>query len=689
VRRAWKTFRRVLPYLRPYRTLAVLSIIFTFLTAGFSLLLPWPLALTFDSVLGDEPLPAVLPDFLSSVDRFTLLVLLALAGLGITAGEGILKVLNKYVSTKLDQRMVMDLRSDMFQHAQRLSLAFHDQRRTGVFAAQITLQAPGAGAIVKSIPPLLQAFVTLVGMVVIAFTIDPVLTLLAISVIPFIYYSTGYYAKRIEPRLVQVRGMEGESLSIISEAMAMIRLVIPFCREPYEHRRFLDQGERTVDARVSLTVRQTLYSTGINVITAIGTALVLGFGAYRILQGHLSAGDLLVMMTYVAKVYEPLQQMSITFTSLQEQFVRLRGALQLLDNTPEVEDAPGAYEIGRALGDVSFEGVHFSYPGRVDTLKDISFEARAGTHLAIVGPTGAGKSTLMNLLTRFSDPSQGRILLDGVDIRELTLRSLREQISTVLQEPLLFSGSIADNIRYGRLEASMEDIMEAAKAANAHDFIMRLPNKYDTKLGERGSQLSGGERQRISIARAFLKDAPILILDEPTSSIDSKTEAVILDSLERLAAGRTTLTIAHRLSTIRNADLILVLNHGRLVERGTHEDLLEHGGLYQRLYVTQAGGAQEKASFALLTASPNPIPAGDGPGTTTISWDTGDGSPGQVYVSVDGAEEKLFAGGADGSREVGWIQPSKEYEFRLYAGTEQAVLLDAVTVCHEERQDVA
>ena len=222
--------------------------------------------------------------------------------------------------------------------------------------------------------------------------------------------------------------------------------------------------------------------------------------------------------------------------------------------------------------------------------------------------------------------------------------------------------------------------MEAAKAANAHDFIMRLPDKYDTKLGERGSQLSGGERQRISIARAFLKDAPILILDEPTSSIDSKTEAVILDSLERLAAGRTTLTIAHRLSTIRNADLILVLNHGRLVERGTHEDLLEHGGLYQRLYVTQAGGAQEKASFALLTASPNPIPAGDGPGTTTISWDTGDGSPGQVYVSVDGAEEKLFAGGADGSREVGWIQPSKEYEFRLYAGTEKATLLDAVTV---------
>ncbi len=594
MKKAWKTFRRVLPYLRSYWKLAVSSLIFTFLAAGFSLLLPWPLAITFDSVLGDQPLPDILAPFFGSMERITLLVLLALAGLGFVAGQGIIAVLNQYVQTKVEQRMVLDFRSDLFQHAQRLSLTYHDQRRTGGFAAQINLQAHGAGAIVVAIPPLLQSLVTLVGMLAIAFTIDAKLTLLSLSVVPFIYYSTGYYAKQIEPRLIQVRQMEGESLSIVHEAVSMLRVIIPFGREPYEHRRFREQGERAVDARVNLTILQTLFSTGVNLITGVGTALVLGYGAYRILQGKLSGGDLLVMMTYVAQVYAPLQQISTTFTTLQEQFVNLRGALGLLDAKPEVEDAPGAREIDRAKGDVTFEGVYFSYQGRVETLKDISFEAQAGERIAIVGPTGAGKSTLTSLLPRFYDPQRGRILLDGMDIRDLTLKSLREQIGTVMQDPLLFSGTIADNIRYGRLEASMEDIVEAAKAANAHDFIEALPDKYETKLGEGGKQLSGGERQRLSIARAFLKDAPILILDEPTSAIDSKTEAVILESLERLMLGRTTFMIAHRLSTIRNADLILVINHGKLVERGTHDDLLRRGGLYQQLYRAQTGQTQQK-----------------------------------------------------------------------------------------------
>jgi len=303
---------------------------------------------------------------------------------------------------------------------------------------------------------------------------------------------------------------------------------------------------------------------------------------------------LLVVMAYVAGVYKPLQAISTTVGSLQDQIINLRMAFGVLNTEPEIKEAPDAVAIQHAQGRVTFEAVNFSYAGRVDTLKDISFEAHPGQSIALVGPTGAGKTTLVSLMPRFYDASNGRILLDGADIRSLTLKSLREQISIVLQEPLLFSGSIVENIRYGRLEAKMEEIIEAAKAANAHDFIMALPNQYETIIGERGAQLSGGERQRIAIARAFLKDAPILILDEPTSSVDSKTEAVILDALDRLMIGRTTFMVAHRLSTIRYADFILVLNHGQMVEQGTHEELLERESLYRQLYELQTNRTRLK-----------------------------------------------------------------------------------------------
>ena len=597
MRSSWETFRRILPYLRPYWKLAILVLVLTLLSALFTLLLPWPLAIMFDSVLGGQPLPAVMAPLFGSLDRVVLLVMLAVGSVVLIASQGVFGVLEQYVSTKVEQYMILEFRSDLFRHAQRLSFAYHDQRQTGNFIAQINLQASGGGAIIVAIPPILQSIVTLVGMLVIAFSIDVTLALLAMSVVPFIYYSTGYYVKRLEPQLIKVRSMEGESLSIVHEAMAMLRVIVPFGLESHHYERFREQGERAVTARVDLTVRQTLYSAFVQVMTAIGTALVLGFGAYQILQGELTGGHLLIMLTYVAAVYQPLEQMSATVSSLQEQFVNVRGALELRDAQVEVEDAPDAVDIGRAQGEITFEGVDFSYQRRVDTLKDISFKTQAGQRVALVGPTGAGKTTLISLLPRFYDPARGRILLDGFDIRKLTLKSLRQQISIVLQEPLLFSGSIAENIRYGRLGASMKEVVEAAKDANAHDFIMGLPEKYNTKLGERGAQLSGGERQRISIARAFLKDAPICILDEPTSSIDSRTEAVILESLQRLMVGRTTFMIAHRLSTVRNADIILVLNYGNLIEQGTHDELLRRESLYQQLHIAQTGQAQHKKSL--------------------------------------------------------------------------------------------
>jgi len=582
-----KYIRRVLHYLKPYWRLALVSAVLIIVGALVGLLAPWPLQILFDNVLGGRPLPGFLDFFLGNLNPVGLMLCVVIGGVVLTLLHNGLTVLDNYVNTRMDQSMVLDFRSDLFRHAQRLSLSFHDQRRSGMLIYAINSQADAAARLVMAIPLLAQSLLTLIGMFWILLLIDWQLALLSLTVVPFLYYSVGFYMRHIQERLYQVRRMEGESLSIIHEAISMLRVIVAFGREDHEHGRFRSQGEKTVDARVKLTVRQTLFSLVVNTITAIGTALVLGYGAFRAMDGGITPGQLLVVMAYLALVYKPLETISSTIGSLQEIFVSLKVAFDLLDKVPEIKDAPDAQAIIRARGQIAFRNVHFNYKGRVDTLKDISFEAREGQVIAIVGPTGAGKSTLVSLMPRFYDVVQGTVLLDGHDIRKLTLKSLREQISIVLQEPLLFSGSIAENIRYGRLDASMDEIMEAARSANAHDFILRLPKKYDTELGERGVQLSGGERQRIAVARAFLKNAPILILDEPTSSIDSKTEVVILDALDRLMLGRTTFLIAHRLSTIRRADQILVIDQGRLVEQGTHAELLCRGGLYRQLHDMQ------------------------------------------------------------------------------------------------------
>jgi ATP-binding cassette subfamily B protein len=584
--RGWHLLPRAVPYLRPYRRFAVLSVLLTIVSAAAALAEPWPLAFIVDTVLAQRPPPELITSLVG--DGSGALILFAVgASLLLTLLAGGLMVLNDYLTTSVDLRMVLDFRSDLFRNAQRLSLTFHDDNRTGMLMYRINQQAASLGAIVVALPAFAQSGLTVLGMIYITYRIDPHLAMLAVAVVPFVYYSTTAYANRVEPRLLKVRELEGNNLSIVHEAMAMLRVVVTFGRERHEYRKFRQQGEQAVDARINLTVRQTAFQLLVNFITAVGSVTVLGVGAYQVLRGQITAGELLIVLAYVAAVYTPLEQMTHSMMTMQEQFIGFKHALDLLDTEPEIKEKPAAVSLDRARGEIVFEHVDFSYPARPNTLKDVCFHVPAGSAVAVIGPTGAGKSTLASLLPRLYDVTDGCIRLDGHDLRDLALESLRDQFSIVLQEPLLFSGSIAENIAYGRPGCSQDEIETAAQAANAHEFIMRLPQKYETPLGERGAKISGGERQRIAVARAFLRDAPILILDEPTSSIDSRTEGVILEALERLMVGRTTLMIAHRLSTVRRADKILVLNRGELVEQGTHDELVADGGLYRQLWQAQ------------------------------------------------------------------------------------------------------
>lgn len=585
-----QSLKRTMPYLRPYRGLMAAALFLILLGTVAALAVPWPMALLVDSVLTDQPLPDHIDRFLPD-NRTALIYVAVIGGLVVTLLTGVLTVLSNYVLTKLDQRMVLDFRSDLFGHVQRLSMDFHDNRRTGEFMANVNTRAASLGQIVVALPPLIQSALTLVGMFAITYRLNSQLALISLIVVPFLYYSTGLYAARVTPHVRSVRALEGRSLNIVHEAIQMIRVIVAFGRENHEHDRFRTQGKAAVDGRVKLTVRQTVFSLGVSLVTAIGTALVLGVGAFAVVSGSLSVGGLLIVMSYVAAMYKPLETISSTVTGIQEKMVALEGAFELLDTPPAVIDPPDGIEIPRVTGHIVFDNVSFSYPTRAGTLRNLSFEIKPGQTVGVVGHTGAGKTTLLSLMPRFADLESGRILLDGHDIADYKIANLRSQFSLVLQEPLLFTGTIKDNIRYGRLDADNGEITAAARSAHAHAFISALPKAYQTKLGERGTQISGGERQRISVARAFLKDAPILLLDEPTSSIDSRTEREILNALRNLMEGRTTFMVAHRLSTIRDADLILVVDGGVIVQFGSHDELIGVSGHYREMWEVQLGAA--------------------------------------------------------------------------------------------------
>jgi ATP-binding cassette subfamily B protein/subfamily B ATP-binding cassette protein MsbA len=588
----WKILPEVLPYLRPYRGLVIVSLALTIAGAAVGLAQPWPLALVIDNVIDAKAPPGILqPLFGDNPDPYRLLLFIVGFGFLISFADSGVRVVSDYVNAKIEQNIVLDLRSDLFNHVTQLSLSYHDERHTGMLMGLINQQAASLGAIVMSFPPIFESVLMLIGMLTIALLIDWQVTLVSLICVPFLYWAIGLYGTRIVPRIQRVQSLELRSLAIVFEAMTMLRVITSFGRRRLEHYRFLTQGKTAVDARVRLTVYQTMFSLGVSMATALGAAIVLGFGAYHVLEGYISVGEMIVLISYISAVYTPLEQISQTIGGLHQSFVFLNASFTILQEKPEVVERPNAMDVGRVQGAVSFENVSFNYKDRQGTVRNVSFSCQAGDRVAVVGPTGAGKTTLMNLLVRFYDPAEGVIRIDGMDTKDLTLDCLRKQLSLVMQVPLLFSGTITDNIRYGKLDATMDEIVAAAKAANCHDFVTGLPEGYETELGEGGAQLSGGERQRIAVARAFVRNAPILILDEPTSAIDSKTEEVILDSLDTLMRGPTSFMIAHRLSTVRTADLILVMNHGEIVEQGTHDQLLAARGLYYQLYEAQTGRA--------------------------------------------------------------------------------------------------
>ncbi len=584
--RGWRQLPHALPYLRPYRRQAIGAVAITVLLSILALAEPWPLALVIDTVLGGKRTPWWVPDFAGS-GQVRLIVVAVVASVAVSLLTGALSVVSEYLMTSVHLHTILDLRAKMVRHALRLSPSFHDENKSGVTLYRINAQSGSVGQILTGLPELAQGAITIGGMAFIAYQIDAPLALAALAVVPIVVLSTRYYANKIDPDLQRVRELEGGSLSIVHEMLSMYRVIVAFGRERHEFKRFRTQGGEAVDARVRLTVHQTVFKLIVNLITACGTAAVLGYGAYRVLHHDLTIGQLTVVLSYVSAVYAPLEQMTNALTYYQMWWTEFDHALSLLQTPVDVAERPDAQRLGRVRGELRFENVSFGYPSREGVLRNVTFRVPAGQSVAIVGPTGAGKTTLTSLLPRLYDPSAGWVLLDGQSVTDVELESLRAQFSIVLQEPLLFSGTIADNIRYGRLDATQAEIEAAARAANAHEFIDHLPQRYQTRLGERGVKISGGERQRISVARAFLRDAPILILDEPTSSIDSRTEEVILDALDRLMIGRTTIMVAHRLSTVRHADQILVLNHGELVQRGTHDELVEQDGLYRQLWEAQ------------------------------------------------------------------------------------------------------
>jgi ATP-binding cassette, subfamily B, bacterial len=577
--------RKVLPYIKPYRF--TLFLVFTQLVVInlCELLKPWPLKIIIDHVLSGTPLDSALTrgwsaeSLLLGACAGLVLIYLLLAGL---------TLLYNYDSIRVGQRLVNDLRRDLYDHLQRLSLAFHSRQSVGDLLYRVTADTYALQSLtMKMLFPILSAGMFLIGVAVIMFRMDAGLTLLALSVCPALFVTISRLNERISIAATQARQKEGQVYSVVQGALTSMRVIQAFTKEDEEHQRFMAASQDSLAASLRLYTLQTVYSGAVGLVIAVGTALVVWMGARHVLSGTLSIGDLVVFISYLASLYGPINNIVQTNSLIQDSKAGVQRVFEILDVERDIKDGHKRLLQREVHGEVIFDNIVFEYlPGR-PVLQNIRLHAKPGQKIALVGPTGAGKSTLLSLLPRFYDPRAGRVLLDGMDVRQCRLQDLRSAIALVLQPPLVFPLTLRENIAYGRMDASLEEIQQAAQLARIHDFIVQLPEGYDTMIGEQGVTLSEGERQRITIARALLRNAPILILDEPTSSIDIETERLLMAGLESLMAGKTTFIIAHRLSSVRSADLIVVMRDGRIVELGTFGELLRRDSYFRRLYRAQ------------------------------------------------------------------------------------------------------
>jgi subfamily B ATP-binding cassette protein MsbA len=497
----------------------------------------------------------------------------------------------KYVTTSVGQWVTHDLRRAIYHRMQRLSLAYHDHKQTGDLISRVTSDIDAIQSFIASgvLGALVNA-VTLVGMVGVMLYMNWKFTLIALSVAPLLFAVVFSYTRRIKSAAREVRKKEGEIVSVIQEVLSSIRVVKAFAREEYEERRLEVESLEGIEIAMRARSLKAKLSPLVDIIVAAGTSLVLWFGARMVLDGSLSPGSLIVFILYLGKMYKPMQQLSKTTDSYSKAAVGFERIEEILELDGEVKDLPGARKAPRFKGKVEFQGVQFSYQPDRPVLRGVSFQIQPGQVAALVGPTGSGKTTIISLIPRFYDPGAGIVRVDDCDVRRYQQRSLRQQMSFVLQETLLFHGPVWKNIAYGKPDASRSEILRAAEFANAHEFIEKMPDGYDTVIGERGVTLSGGQRQRIAIARAIIRNTPILILDEPSSGLDAASEKLVFEALDRLMEGKTSIVIAHRLSTIRRADIIFVVKDGMIVEQGTHEELLAAGALYAQLYEIQFHG---------------------------------------------------------------------------------------------------
>lgn len=588
---ALKTHLRLLTYVWPHwRGLAVLLVTMA-LAVGLEVLRPWPTKLLVDNVLGQQPLPSTIGRMVRAVPGGEgtegLLLWVCISTVVIFLAGTTLGTISNATSIEVGRRMTYELGADLFLHLQRLSLRFHSKRLVGDTIARVTgdpqcVQTLVTGALL----PLFQALLKIGAMFAVMWQLQPTLTLLSLGVVPFLMLAVSTLSHDMKHRSRERRDLEVRIMSLVQQAFVAIPAIQAFTREELEHARFRQYADETLLAYRRSMVADTRFKLAVGFTTTAGTAIIMYIGASYALQGKITTGTILVFLSYLGSLYAPLNSIIHTYATLQRTAVNGERVLEILDTPHDVQDLPDA-RVVTLRGHVRYDNVSFGYEPETLVVRNISLEARPGETVAIVGPTGAGKSTLVSLLVRFFDAASGRITVDGIDIREIRLRSLREQIAIVLQEPFLFRLTVAENIAYGRPSATSDEIVAAAVAANADEFIRRLPQDYDTVIGERGTTLSGGEKQRLSIARAFLKDAPILILDEPTSALDARTEHHLLEAVRRLMKGRTTFIIAHRLSTIRGADRILVMDRGEIVEVGSNAELLTSNGLYASLYRQQ------------------------------------------------------------------------------------------------------